>query len=82
MDHGLQPPYPTPPATSSGPFRHPRPAEPTPYDRWRQDAYLRVAALRAAVEHYNGRPGVTADDVLDAAIAFRSFLTEGHEDGS
>ena len=78
--------YPTPgPPPSSGPNgspRHPRPSEPTPYDRWRQDAYLRVAALRAAVEHYTGRPGVTADDVLDAATDFRRFLTAGQEGSS
>lgn len=74
-------PGPPPSPGPSGPPRHPRPSEPTPYDRWRQDAYLRVTALRAAVEHYSSsRPVVGADFVLSTAAAFHDFLTEGQED--
>ena len=45
-------------------------------DPVRHAAYLRVSALRAAVEHYAGRPGgVTADYVVAAAELFHDFLT-------
>ena len=44
-------------------------------DPARHAAYLRVSALRNAVEHYNGRPDVTADDVVEAAELFHDFLT-------
>lgn len=49
------------------PFQPPRPD--------RHAAYLRVSALRNAVEHYDGRPDVTADDVVEAAELFHDFLT-------
>lgn len=44
-------------------------------DPVRHAAYLRVSALRNAVEHYNGRPGVSADYVVAAAELFHDFLT-------
>ena len=46
-----------------------------PHDPARHAAYLRVSALRNAVEHYDGRPDVTADDVVEAAELFHDFLT-------
>ena len=48
---------------------------PAPHDPARHAAYLRVSALRNAVEHYDGRPDVTADDVVEAAELFHDFLT-------
>ena len=54
----------------------PRRIQPVPHDPARHAAYLRVSALRAAVEHYDGRPGgVTADYVVEAAELFHDFLT-------
>lgn len=44
-------------------------------DPVRHAAYLRVSALRNAVEHYDGRVGATADDVVEAAELFHDFLT-------
>ena len=44
-------------------------------DPVRHAAYLRVSALRNAVEHYDGRTGVSADDVVTAAELFHHFLT-------
>ena len=46
-----------------------------PHDPVRHAAYLRVSALRNAVEHYDGRTGVSADDVVEAAELFHDFLT-------
>ena len=46
-----------------------------PHDPVRHAAYLRVSALRNAVEHYDGRIGVSADDVVTAAELFHHFLT-------
>ena len=46
-----------------------------PHDPVRHAAYLRVSALRNAVEHYDGRPGISADDVVEAAELFHHFLT-------
>ena len=46
-----------------------------PHDPARHAAYLRVSALRNAVEHYDGRPGISADDVVEAAELFHHFLT-------
>ena len=53
----------------------PRRIQPVPHDPARHAAYLRVSALRNAVEHYDGRPGVSADDVVEAAELFHDFLT-------
>ena len=53
----------------------PRRIQPVPHDPARHAAYLRVSALRNAVEHYDGRPDVTADDVVEAAELFHDFLT-------
>ena len=53
----------------------PRRPGPAPHDPARHAAYLRVSALRNAVEHYDGRPDVTADDVVEAAELFHDFLT-------
>lgn len=44
-------------------------------DPARHAAYLRVSALRAAVEHYDGLVGVSADDVVELAELFHDFLT-------
>ena len=46
-----------------------------PHDPVRHAAYLRVSALRNAVEHYDGRTGISADDVVEAAELFHDFLT-------
>ena len=46
-----------------------------PHDPVRHAAYLRVSALRNAVEHYDGRTGISADDVVEAAELFHHFLT-------
>ena len=46
-----------------------------PHDPVRHAAYLRVSALRNAVEHSDGRVGVSADDVVEAAELFHDFLT-------
>ena len=62
--------YPTP-----EPPRVPRLPGPAPHDPARHAAYLRVSALRNAVEHYAGRPGISADDVVEAAELFHDFLT-------
>ena len=64
------PGYPTP-----EPPRVLRLPGPAPHDPARHAAYLRVSALRNAVEHYDGRPDVTADDVVEAAELFHDFLT-------
>ena len=53
----------------------PRRLDPAPHDPARHAAYLRVSALRNAVEHYDGRPGISADDVVEAAELFHDFLT-------
>ena len=53
----------------------PRRIQPVPHDPVRHAAYLRVSALRNAVEHYDGRVGVSADDVVEAAELFHDFLT-------
>lgn len=55
--------------------RPPRSERVTDYDRWRQTAYLRVTALRAAVELHSlhDRPD---DDVVTTAAAFHDYLTE------
>ena len=52
-----------------------RPPGPAPHDPARHAAYLRVSALRNAVEHYDGRPGVTAHEVVTVAERFHDFLT-------
>ena len=64
--------YPTPSAAVPRVVRR---LDPAPHDPARHAAYLRVSALRNAVEHYNDRPGVTADDVVEAAELFHDFLT-------
>ena len=56
-------------------FQPPRPDRHGPHDPVRHAAYLRVSALRNAVEHYAGRPGISADDVVEAAALFHHFLT-------
>ena len=61
--------YPTPTPTAHFTRRVEAP------DPVRHAAYLRVSALRNAVEYYNGRPGVYADDVVEAAELFHDFLT-------
>ena len=53
----------------------PRRIQPVPHDPARHAAYLRVSALRSAVEHYDGLVGVSADDVVTAAERFHDFLT-------
>lgn len=53
----------------------PRRIQPVPHDPARHAAYLRVSALRAAVEHYDGRVGVSPDAVVTAAERFHDFLT-------
>ena len=53
----------------------PRRLDPAPHDPARHAAYLRVSALRNAVEHYNGRPGISDADVVEAAELFHDFLT-------
>lgn len=53
----------------------PRRIQPVPHDPARHAAYLRVSALRAAVEHYDGRVGVSPDVVVTAAERFHDFLT-------
>ena len=53
----------------------PRRLDPAPHDPARHAAYLRVSALRNAVEHYVGRPGISDDDVVEAAELFHDFLT-------
>lgn len=53
----------------------PRRIQPVPHDPARHAAYLRVSALRAAVEHYDGRVGVSAVAVVTAAELFHDFLT-------
>ena len=55
--------------------RPPRSERVTDYDRWRQNAYLRVTALRAAVEIHSLHDR-TDECVVTTAIAFHDFLTE------
>ena len=57
---------------------HPRGSAPTEYDRWRQEAYLRTVALRAAVQL--AAPDLHApSEVVTTAETFHAFLVRGHE---
>lgn len=46
-------------------------------------SYIREAALGLAVQHAHGRPGYAAEDVIEDANIFLSWLTnlEGNLDG-
>ena len=74
-DLGTGHPTPLPSFQPPRPDRLPDRRPDGPHDPVRHAAYLRVSALRNAVEHYDGRTGVSADDVVTAAELFHDFLT-------